>query len=82
MQIWKRYGNMTISPKLELLDSLVCSVLQYACGIWGWGDVEILDRVEAKALKLAAGVGGQVSVTAIRWWFGRRPLAARFWKLA
>ena len=65
---------MTINFKLELFDALVCSALQYAC--------EILDRVEAKASKLAARVGERVSITGVRLWFARRPRAPIFWKLA
>ena len=79
MQIWARYGNMTISFRLELLNSLVCSVLQYASEIWGWGKTDILERVEAKALRIALKLGDKVSVSAIRWLMGRHPLAVRFW---
>ena len=79
MQIWTRYGNMTIDFRLELLNALVCSVLQYASEIWGWGKTEILERVEAKALKIALKIGDRVSVTAIRWLIGRYPVALRFW---
>ena len=49
---------------------------------FGAGASLMLERVETKALKLALGLGDRVSITAIRWWLGRRPLASRFWKNA
>ena len=81
-QIWKRYPNMTISFKCVLLDTLVVSVLKYACELWAWGNVSKVERVESQALRKACGLGPMVSGNAIRWWLGRVPIAGLMWKHA
>ena len=35
--------------------------------------------MKAKALRITLKLGGEISVTAIRWLIGRHPLAVRFW---
>ena len=79
MQIWARYPYMTTQFKMQLADTLFGSVLKYASEVWAWGNVDIIDRAEAKMLRRACGVGPKVSGTAVRWLLGRVPVVAKCW---
>ena len=47
-----RKHNLSISCQLDLFDKLVQPILLYGCEIWGFGNNEILERVQLKFCKL------------------------------
>ena len=48
--------ELPIDLQIELFDKMVKPVLLYGCEIWGFGNVEIIDRVFLKFLKMILGI--------------------------
>jgi hypothetical protein len=46
-----RKHNLSISCQLDLFDKLVKPILLYGCEVWGFGNNEILERVQLKFCK-------------------------------
>ena len=47
-----RKHNWSISCQLDLFDKVVKPILLYGCEVWGFGNSEILERVQLKFCKL------------------------------
>jgi len=47
-----RKHKISISCQLDLFDKLVKPFLLYGCGVWGFANNEILERVQLKLCKL------------------------------
>ena len=47
-----RVHNLSISCQLYLFDKMVKPILLYGCEVWGYGNNEILERVQLKFCKL------------------------------
>lgn len=43
--------HLSIDLHLELFNKLVKPILLYGCEIWGFGNIEIIERVQLKFLK-------------------------------
>lgn len=46
-----RTFNLPIDCQLDLFDKVVVPVLLYACEVWGYENIEIIERVHLKFLK-------------------------------
>ena len=46
-----RNMHLTIDLQLELFDKLVKPILLYGCEVWGFGNIEVIERVQLKFLK-------------------------------
>ena len=70
------------SPKIlsHLFDSLVCPILDYGCEIWGFSNVEVLERIHRNFCKFALGLPTSATNLACFGELGRPPLMIR-WKL-
>ena len=47
-----RLHNLSIKSQYDLFDKIVKSILLYGCGIWGFGNIDIIERVHLKFCKV------------------------------
>ena len=47
-----RNMHLPIDLQIELLNKLVKPVLLYGCEVWGFGNVEVIERVQLKFIKI------------------------------
>ena len=43
--------NLPIDMQIELFDKMIKPILQYSCEIWGYGNIDIIERVHVKFFK-------------------------------
>ena len=51
-----RKFNLSISCQYDLFEKIVRPILLYGCEIWGYTNVEMIERVHLKFCKLLLGV--------------------------
>ena len=66
--------NIPVKIMLNLFDSFVCSILCYACEVWGFSTAECVERVHRKFLKRLLGVKMSTANSAVYGELGRYPL--------
>ena len=66
--------NVTPTVSLQLFDSFVGSILNYACPVWGFSKSKDLERVHLKFCKIILGVKQSACNDAIYGELGRYPL--------
>ena len=49
---YKVMYNLSIKSQYDLFDKIVKPILLYGCGIWGFGNIDIIERVHLKFCKL------------------------------
>ena len=66
--------SLDISDKIKLFDSMISSILNYGCEIWGFHKAPDVERIHLKFLKNIINVRQQTTNTAIYGEFGRVPM--------
>ena len=46
-----RILNLPLEIQIQLFDKMIKPILSYGCEIWGFGTLELLERVQLKFLK-------------------------------
>jgi hypothetical protein len=49
LKLWRTH-SLSIPCQLDLFDKMVKPVLLYGCEIWGYGNNQIIERVQLKML--------------------------------
>lgn len=66
--------NLPIDLQLELFDSMVLPIMLYGCEVWGYENVELLERLHLKFLKYILGVSKFTSSAIVYGELGRYPI--------
>ena len=69
-----RKHGLSISCQLDLFDKLVKPVLLYGCEIWGFGNNDILEKVQLKFCKLLLHLKSSTPNCVIYGELGRYPI--------
>ena len=77
-----RRHSHPIEIQLQLYDSTVMSIMLYGCEIWGNSNVDILDKLYLKYLKMIMGVQGKTCNNMVYGELGRFPLEIHIKKRA
>ena len=72
------FQNITLSnnEKFKLFDSLVGSVLSYACEVWGFHGAPDVERIHTRFCRSLLGVKKSTNLSALYSELGRKPLLA------
>lgn len=66
--------SLPINIQLQLYDSLVLPIMLYGCEIWGNSNIDVLDKLYLKYLKMVLGVQGKTCNNMVYGELGRIPL--------
>ena len=77
-----RRHNLPVDIQLQLFDSTVMSIMLYGCEIWGNANVDVLDKLYLKYLKMILGVQGKTCNNMVYGELGRFPLGIHIKKRA
>ena len=69
-----RRNSLPIDIQLQLFDSLVLPIMLYGCEIWGNANIDALDKLHLKFLKMVLGVQGKTCNNIVYGELGRYPL--------
>ena len=51
-----RQLDLPLDIQLELFDTLIMSIITYGCEVWGFEDLNIIEKLHPKYLKYISGV--------------------------
>ena len=66
--------SLPIDIQLQLFDSTVLPIMLYGCEIWGNGNIDVLDKLYLKYLKMVLWVHGKTCNNMVYGELGRFPL--------
>ena len=72
--------NLSLQSMLSLFDTLVVPILTYGSEVWGFENIELIERVHLKFLKLVSGLRNSTPSFMVYGELGRQPIYIKIYK--